>query len=426
MDLEAKKLMLAYQSGKLSRRGFVKRAGLLGIGFGSVAGLLAACGDNTATVPAAATTAAASATTAAAATTTAATSATTAAGTATTAVAGGKTSVDDSVVEASKKENAVAVYSIMSAQSWAPVIAAFNKKYPWIKVDTVDLGSGEVFDRYYSESASKANTADMIITNGADGWLTFISKGELLPFTATDDAILPDWSKPAAGIYTVSTDPMVFIWNKQLMPTPPKTMAELAAMVEKDPAKFKGKVTTYDAETNATGFGDNWFWLKKKGEDGWKIMESLGKAPPVLQSSAGNMVNGVLSGQYLMGYFVSLPTVLGQLPAADPILGWSMIGDGTPVVLRAMGLTKGAAHPNSAKLLADFILSQDGEIAFAEGFLTSYRADVADKAKYSLTTYTAQAGGEQNLINYFFDQDLLDKAKKDAFIARWKKAVGKA
>jgi iron(III) transport system substrate-binding protein len=384
------------------------------VGAGSLAGLLAASGDNTAT------TASAPATTAAPAATTAA------AGAATTAAAGGAAPIDNTIIEASKKENSAVVYSIMSAQSWAPVIASFNKKYPWIKVDTVDLGSNEVFERYYSESASKANTADMIITNGIDGWLDFIGKGEALPFKASEDAQLPDWSKPAPNIYTVSTDPMIFIWNKQLMPTPPKTMAELAAMVEKDPAKFKGKVTTYDAETNATGFSDNWFWIKKKGEDGWKILESLGKAPPVLQSSAGNMVNGVLSGQYLLGYFVSLPTVLGQLPAAEAILGWSMINDGTPVVLRSMGITKAAAHPNSAKLLTDFILSQEGEIAFAEGFLTSYRPDVADKAKYSLTKYTAQAGGEQNLINISFDPDLKDKTKKDAFVARWKKSVGKA
>ncbi len=399
--------------------------------------VLGACGDATTTPPAASTTSAAAAASTTAAATTAAQSATTAAGTSATtaaaatgattaAAAGGAVAVDNTIVEASKKENSVVVYSIMTAASWAPVIAAFNKKYPWIKVDTVDLGSNEVFERYYSESASKANTADMIITNGADGWLNFIAKGEALPFKASEDAILPVWSKPAPSIYTVSTDPMVFIWNKQLMPTPPKTMTELAAMVEKEPAKYKGKITTYDAETNATGFGDNWFWTKKRGEDGWKILESLGKAPPVLQSSAGNMVNGVLSGQYQMGYFVSLPTVLAQLPAAEALLGWSMIGDGTPVVLRAMGLTKSAAHPNSARLLDDFILSQEGQIAFAEGSLTSYRADVADKAKYSLTKYTVLAGGEQNLINFFFDQDLLDKSKKDAFIARWKKSVGKA
>lgn len=399
----------------------MKKTALFGVLVMLLALVLTACGDSpTATPAAAATTAAA----AAAATTAAAAAAATTAAAA--PAAGGAASVDNAVIEASKKENSVVVYSIMTATSWAPVIAAFNKKYPWIKVDTVDLGSNEVFERYYSESASKANTADMIITNGADGWLNFIAKGEVLPFKATDDALLPTWSKPAASIYTVSTDPMVFIWNKQLLPTAPKTMAELAAMVEKDPAKFKGKVTTYDAETNATGFGDNWFWSKKKGEEGWKILESLGKAPPVLQSSAGTMVNGVLSGQYLVGYFVSLPTVLAQLPAAEAILGWSMIGDGTPVVLRAMGITKGGAHPNSAKLLDDFILSQEGQIAFAEGNLTSYRADVADKAKYSLTKYTAQAGGEQNLINFFFDQDLLDKAKKDAFVTRWKKSVGKA
>jgi ABC-type glycerol-3-phosphate transport system substrate-binding protein len=80
MDQEAKRLIEAYEAGRISRRGFLQKAALMGVGFGSMAAFLAACGDATPTSPAAATTAASSISTAAGASTTAAGAATTAAG----------------------------------------------------------------------------------------------------------------------------------------------------------------------------------------------------------------------------------------------------------------------------------------------------------------------------------------------------------
>ena len=59
-----------------------------------------------------------------------------------------------SVIEASKAENGVLVYSNMGEMNWRPLIEAFNAEYPWIKVQTLDLGSIEVFERYYAETAA--------------------------------------------------------------------------------------------------------------------------------------------------------------------------------------------------------------------------------------------------------------------------------
>lgn len=57
------------------------------------------------------------------------------------------------IVEASRGEDGPLVYSIMSARNWEPVLAEFRRLYPWIRVETLDLGSHEVFERYYAESA---------------------------------------------------------------------------------------------------------------------------------------------------------------------------------------------------------------------------------------------------------------------------------
>jgi iron(III) transport system substrate-binding protein len=323
----------------------------------------------------------------------------------------------NAVIEGSKKENALLMY-------WKFVIEAFRKKYPWIKVDNVELGGYEVFQRYYSEAASKAKTCDMVITTAPDAWQDFIAKGELTLYKSPEDAKLPGWSKPAPGVYTVASDPIVLIWNKQSIPGSFKTMAELGAMIDQNPAKFEKKIATVNIEVNSTGFSANWFYIKRNGEAGWKVLESIGKAKPNLHTSNGTVVNDVLSGAASAGFLVSGMNVYAKLPAGEPVMGHTLTADGTPVTLRGMGITKAAKNPNSAKLMLDFILSQEGQIKFTEGGLTAYRPDAVDKAKLHLSKLAASIG-EKNLSPFYFDKELLDKAKTAAFTARWKKAMGK-
>jgi iron(III) transport system substrate-binding protein len=329
------------------------------------------------------------------------------------------------MVEASKKEQKLLVYSIMSKDNWKPVLDQFKTRYEWIDVEALDLGSYEVFERYYSESAGGARTADMIITSAPDAWQDFIKKGELAEYKAAEDGKVPAFTKLAPNIYTASTDPMAFIWNKKLLATPPKTMAELGDMVAREPGKFSpAKVVSYE-ESNATGFGGYWFWSKKVGQDkGLEIIGKIGQAKPKLDSSAGRMVDATLAGETLVGFFVSAISVLPRFPAAQEVLGWSLIADGTPVIVRGMGVTKKAQSPNAAKLMMDFVMSQTGQVAFADGGLTAYRPDVADQAKIHLNKLAAEVG-EQNLAFFSFDTDIADAAKREDFRAKLKTALGR-
>ena len=151
------------------------------------------------------------------------------------------------LAEESKNETeGLLVHSIMGENNWAPVIAAFNAKYPWITVTALDLGTTETFEKYYTEASGGARTADMIITSSPDGWQDFIAKGELQVYKPVNIEGMPDFATLADGVYAVSTDPMIIIYNKQLVTTPPETMEAVAALAS-DPANA-GKIVTYDAE----------------------------------------------------------------------------------------------------------------------------------------------------------------------------------
>ena len=328
------------------------------------------------------------------------------------------------IIEAAKSEPKLQVYSIMSKDNWAPVIAAFKAKFSFIDMDATDDDAYGVFDKYYTEGASNAKTADVIMSSGMDAWQQFVKKGELDVYKSPEDDKVPAWSKLAPGVYTVSSDPMVIIWNKKLVANAPKTLQALADLVASDTAKYTGKVTTY-IETNATGFAANWFAAKRSGVDKHlATISKIGAAKPKTESSGGNMVNSTLSGETLFGYFVSAITVLPKFPAANDVLGYQLIQDGTPLITRGMAITKKAKAPNRARLLMDFILSQDGQVAWSKGGLTPYRKDAASQATIHLDKFSADVG-EQNLIPFSFDPDIADSAKAEDFRAKLKKALGR-
>jgi iron(III) transport system substrate-binding protein len=381
--------------------------------------LLSACGGDTTTPTA---TTGAGATTAPAATDATATSPAGSAGsTDSTPAASGD---DNAMIEASKNEkDGVLVYSIMSEKNWKPVLDGFNAKYPWIKVTTSDLGAYEVFERYYTESAGKARTADMIFTTAPDGWINFMKKGEVDPYVAKEDAKIPEIGKIDKGLYAVSTDPMVFIWNKKLLTDPPKTMAELVAQIEKDPAKYEGKLVSYDATGEGFGYGLNWFYTKAKGDEGWKNLEAIGSTKPKILTSGGKMIDSVVAGETILGFFVSNITVQPRIAAAKEILDYAFVPDAEVVAVRGMAVTKAASSPNSARLLMDYILSEEGQIAFAKGGLTAYRPEIADQAPLHISQVSKAVGGDENLIYARPDPELADPTKHDEFLARWKKAL---
>jgi iron(III) transport system substrate-binding protein len=165
------------------------------------------------------------------------------------------------IVEASKKEEGLLIYSNMAAFNWAPVIADFNRLYPWIKVQAVNMQSAEVFSRYNVEAGSGAKTADLLATASIEGWMNFRSAGNVQAYMSPEAGKLPDWSKPSPGLYTVSTDPMVLVYNKHALAEAdwPKSIADIAKLMVKHP-EYKKTIVTYDG-LSAFGSPIHWSWL---------------------------------------------------------------------------------------------------------------------------------------------------------------------
>ena len=218
---------------------------------------------------------------------------------------------------------------------------------------------------------------------------------------------------------------LLLIWNKKLLPNGVKSMEQLSSMISSNSGQFSpSRVVTY-VETNATGFAAYWFWAKKVGMGrALSYLTNIGKTKPKVETSGGRMVDATISGETLVGVFVSAVTVFPKFPAANEVLGWSYVADGTPIIVRGMSVTKKAKAPASAKLLMDYILSAEGQIALAEGGVTAYRPDVAGRAKLHLQQLQDEVGFK-NLIPFSFDPELLNADKRESFRALLKDSLGR-
>jgi iron(III) transport system substrate-binding protein len=323
------------------------------------------------------------------------------------------------MIEASRSENGLMIYSNMADNNWQPLLDGFRAKYPWISVETVDLGSGTVHSRWEAEQGSNARTADILVSGANDRWASYGKDGLMDPYVSPEAAQLPDFGSPYPGVAVMSSDPLVITYNAAILSEDqrPTGMASLVAAAQADADAFNGRITTYDASRSSFGLAGWWNYMNVKGEEGWDNLRAI--APMMRgETSGGAMNEKIATGEYVVGIAVSGITIFPrlELPGGE-ILGFAFPDDGTIIMLRGMGIPANGANPNSSRLFLDYTLSAEGQLLVGKGGMVPYREDVPeDQVRY---TYQAIGDliGQDNMIIAGFDERLITEAQ--AFAEKW-------
>ncbi|QJP14133.1 ABC transporter substrate-binding protein [Starkeya sp. ORNL1] len=329
------------------------------------------------------------------------------------------------IIEGSKAEKNLLIYSNMSVDMWAGVMARYKALYPWMDVQTLDLESSEVIERFLAERGTGSKTADLLATVAPDSWINAVQRNELVDYKSPEIPYVPAWSLPYPGLYTIAIDPMLFIWNKMLLPENmvPKGFQDLAEKCKANPAIFKGKMSCYGAQFGSFGYTSAYSFIKHHGEKGWEWLDTVGPMTRVERSS-GPMVEKTLTGEYVFGYLTGSgnPWLAVRNAQRAKVLGWSFISDGTPVMMRGSAIPKSSNSPNAAKLWLDVMISHQGQIGMAKGGRTPYRLDVSPEEVDGAYTYQTviKAIGEKNVIPVNYNPDMI--TDHDAFLKRWMQA----
>ena len=274
------------------------------------------------------------------------------------------------LVAAAEKEGSVTWYTANSTTDVTNIVAGFNKKYPSIKVNTLRESSDKMPSRVLTEQKGGKFNADVV---GAEAsyMAQMIQADAVVPYTPPDEAPLPSGLKIQAGFGNVDfVTTTVIVYNPNALKAkglqPPTSFEDLTKPEWKGNFSVNpGALSWYDPLVEAMGHDKALQLAKALGANSPRLVESHTQA--ITQVQAGEPVATAMAYGYLA------ENLLKKTPGSIVIVNPNPL----PAGYNLVEVAKNAPHPNAAKLLVDWIESQQGQQAIINATAqTSIRSDV--------------------------------------------------
>jgi iron(III) transport system substrate-binding protein len=321
------------------------------------------------------------------------------------------------LVAQSRGESGLVVYGNAPAANWKVVTDAFTAKYPWIKMTSYDLDNNVIFSKYASEAAQGSRTADLLVSSAPNLWVYARRQGYLQDFVPGGLDKFPTFVKQYKGVFVLSPDPAIIVYNKRL--TGGKVPTTLAAIAS-DSGTYD-KVTGYTFD-NLFGFTALWGYVQKRG---WSNLQRVGKDRLRSTTGVAQQLQLLAQGAAKAAYLTS-PTARFTIESNAQyreLLGWTYMRDATSLVPRGIGVTRRGASPASAKLFLNYVYSTQGQQIMCDAGFTAFRLKFKPSGgcKNTLAEVYAKVG-QKNVIFVPFSQKFVND--RPAFQARWHQIFG--
>src|SRR5580704_8075354 len=207
--------------------------------------------------------------------------------------------IDAAVIEAAKREGEVVWYTTQIInQLVRPIAAAFEKKYPGIKVRYTRANATEVAVKILNESRAGRPQSDVF--DGTSSVVPLRQEGYVLQWQPDAAKDYPDIYKDPQGYWIASN---IYIntpgYNTSLVPkgTEPHTYQDLL-----DP-KWKGKMAWNALPSASGGLGFVGTVLSEMGDaDGMSYLRAFSKQKVAnVAAAAREVLDQVIAGEYAIG-----------------------------------------------------------------------------------------------------------------------------
>ena len=266
------------------------------------------------------------------------------------------------MIDGAKKEGQVVFYSAMIVnQALRPIVDAFEKKYPFVKVSYWRADDEDMFAKLSAEERAKNLVGDLV--EGANicqlatsaGWLTPYYSPSLDEYPAVERDPNNLWAPTRLSYFGAA-------YNTNLVPADkmPKTYEALL-----DP-QWKGKMAWRIGTVSGTPLFITNLRLAWGEDKAMAYFKKLAEQKIINfgSGSARTLVDRVMAGEYPIALNIFAHHPLISRAEGAPVN--SQLMDPVPTMADTMGILKGVHHPYAALLLADFILSEEGQQILAK------------------------------------------------------------
>src|SRR6185369_12760082 len=160
----------------------------------------------------------------------------------------------DDVAAGAMKEKNLYIYGAVGKKVADPVVAAFEAKYPGIKVDFIEMSGLEVFNRHMRDLGGRRVSADILWSSEIELQAALLRDNYALSYHSPESAHIYPWANMGDLAYATAYEPIAMAYNTRLVSAKdlPNTHQGLLKFVSS--AAFKGKIALCDPEKNGLSF----------------------------------------------------------------------------------------------------------------------------------------------------------------------------
>jgi iron(III) transport system substrate-binding protein len=267
-----------------------------------------------------------------------------------------------------KTEGKVVWYTSLAGGSYKALVSAFEKKYPGVKVEAFRASGSDLTVKLEEEAKARRNIADTIETT--EGNLMFMRDGKLLrPYDSPYLKAYPEDAKEPADkrfvYWALARESYIgFTYNKTLV-SKPITSKNFEVLLNPE---LKGKMGISIGETSGKIIGA---MVKTKGEEFVKKLKSQGIKLYSIDAPA--LVNVIASGEIAASPAIFQTHTLLAASKGAPVEWVPM--DIVPTNVGSAAVAANPPHPHGALLMADFLLSPDGQAVLEKFYYGSATKD---------------------------------------------------
>ena len=258
-------------------------------------------------------------------------------------------SASPALIEAARKEGKMVIYTANFAEVMQEIIKAFNKRFPFVRVDMIRAPGGQIFTRVQTEASSGKLTAD-VVDHTDRGLMVGIADlfADYSPPNAED--FLPS-ALVSPKFWPTAAPGWCIAWHTELMKNPPRTWMDLTK-----PEYGNGQIGHVIGPSGGTAWTRAMFERIVLGDDYWAKQAAT---KPRLFPSGAPQADSLVRGEITIApalYSIIFPKKRDGAPI-DSLFP----PEGVPITPHAAGIPRTAANPNAARLFLDWVLSPEGQ-----------------------------------------------------------------
>jgi iron(III) transport system substrate-binding protein len=282
----------------------------------------------------------------------------------------------DALYEAAKREGEVVIYSSNNIDDMRHVLAQFQARYPEVKPNHVRASSEDLVRRLVTETRGGRTLADVFESN-ALSFSALLDEDLIEPFFPPQAATLPADSKDPGGRWyaeALSHDVMAYNTNQIQRGEVPRTWEQAG-----DP-KYRGRLMMEPSDQIAMIA----LWQRKYNGDLNRVKEvftQVAKNDPTFNRGHSEATELLASGERPIFAGAYFQPVLQVKEKGAPV-DWLTEGEAV-IIPSVVGVVRNGPHPNAARLYTNWILSDEGQRAFATRQRPPARPGIGDTPTFA-------------------------------------------